>query len=1156
MNYDKLAELPQFTVVNEYVPDLEVGSGAHESEAQLEKKFIQTLEAQGYEYLKTLTSEDDLIANLRVQMEKLNHVALHDGPFTDKEWQRFYKEILANKKDHIEEKTAKFQEERRFDFEFDDHHHANLMIFDAEHVNNNRLQVINQYEEKEGKHDLRYDVTVLVNGLPIVHIELKKRGVAIREAFNQIKRYNRDGFWAGDALFEWVQIFVISNGTETKYYANTTRDNHIREMASKATKGGKKTSNSFEFTSYWADARNRRIADLKDFAKTFFAQQTLRNVLARFCVFTEERVLMVMRPYQIAATERILERIRIASNKKTMLGTVDAGGYIWHSTGSGKTLTSFKTAQLATKLDYIDRVLFVVDRQDLDNQTQREYNKFQKDCVKGTVDTGALTEQLSDAIVTKKVGDKVVPIKKSKIVITTIQKLAIFVKKNAPGTPDAGIYDKHVVLIFDECHRSQFGKMHEDIAKRFRKYHIFGFTGTPIFAKNANMSGNPKMRTTAQAFGTQLHQYTIVDAIQDQNVLPFHVETIGKVSPKADIKDKDVHSIDIENALLKPERVTAVVKYILDHFADKTLRAKSYVLKGENLNGFNSIFAVSSVKAAMLYYAELKKQLADLPDEHPMKKLTYATIFTYCQNEEDPEDGALDDGGDVTKLDQTSRDFLDDAIKDYNVMFPKTGKTTFGAGDGDQFHNYYMDLSDKMKKRKLDLLIVVNMFLTGFDATTLNTLWVDKNLKLHGLLQAFSRTNRILNSVKTCGNIICFRNLEDQTNEAIALFGDKDAAGIVKIRTFEEYYSKGYGEGKSRVRPYTELIAELQKQYPLGVTIAGEASVKKFVMLFGEILRRLNVLRVFDEFTDDKAVKQILSDYDLQDYKSLYLDFYDQLRGKNKGESENINDDIVFEMDTIRQFDVNIDYILSMIEQYHGSNCKDKELLGRINKLLESSAHLRPKRKLINAFIHSYNSSAGQANWAAFVIAKLTKDIKDLAEKHAMDEEATTTFVTNALSIGSLATTGGDFDKILPAMSMFADEGAIAAFEAKRLEIAEAIQAIFDEYQGVYVDLEDFYSATPVKWWKSGKQGIPAPLPPGKPAYLVMEGEWYDAIECGEKRVEYREIKPKYIPMFHDKKPACVRLAYGYSTRQMIWEIEKIVENDGCFELHLGKRLQ
>ena len=1046
MNYNEIAELPEFTVVEQYVPEMEVGSGAHESEAQLERRFIRLLESQGYEYLDALTQEADLVENLRRQMERLNHVALKEGRFTDGEWQRFYKEILANRKDGIVEKTRKFQEERRFDFEFADHRHDNLMIVDAEHLGNNALQVINQYEERGGAHEVRYDVTVLLNGLPVVHVELKRRGVAIREAFNQIKRYNRDGFWAGDALFEWVQVFVISNGTETKYYANTTRDNHLREIASKATKGGKKTSNSFEFTSYWADARNTPITDLRDFAKTFFAQQTLRNILVRFCVFTEEEILLVMRPYQIAATERILNHVRITSKPET-LGTVKAGGYVWHSTGSGKTLTSFKTAILATQNPAVDRVLFVVDRQDLDNQTQREYNKFQKDCVKGTVDTGALTDQLTDEAVDDKTGK---PVKKSKIVITTIQKLAIFVKQNAPGSKHAGIYQKHVVIIFDECHRSQFGKMHAEIAKRFRKYHIFGFTGTPIFAKNASSGGNPLMRTTEQAFGVQLHQYTIVDAIRDQNVLPFHVETVGTVSPKADIKDKDVPGIDVESALLKPRRVSLVTKHILDHFADKTLRAKSYMLKGEQVNGFNSIFCVSSVKAAMAYYAEIKRQIAALDEDHPMKGLKVATIFTYAQNEDDPEDGAIDDGGDVTLLDKTSREFLEDAIKDYNGLFPKAGKSAFGAGDGDQFHNYYMDVSEKMKKRQLDLLVVVNMFLTGFDATTLNTLWVDKNLRLHGLLQAFSRTNRILNSVKTCGNVVCFRNLEDQTNEAISLFGDKDAAGIVKIRTFEEYYTTGFKDAKGQKVPgYVDLVAALQEQYPLGVLPTGEANVKKFVTLFGEILRRLNVLRVFDEFSGDRDNKQILKDIELQDYKSWYLDFYDQLRGRHKGEAENINDDIVFEMDTIRQFDVNLDYVLQMVERYHASNCKDRELFGQIMRALDASVTLRPKRELIRAFVASYNAS-GAPDFAAFVAKRFDEDVAALCDAYGMDRAAVREFLGNALSVGFLPTTGSDVQAVLPPMSKFGGASALDAHDRKRAAIMGELERLFEAYRGVH----------------------------------------------------------------------------------------------------------
>ena len=595
--------------------------------------------------------------------------------------------------------------------------------------------------------------------------------------------------------------------------------------------------------------------------------------------------------------------------------------------------------------------------------------------------------------------------------------------------------------------------MHAEIAKKFKKYHIFGFTGTPIFAMNSSASGNPDMRTTEQAFGAQLHQYTIVDAIRDQNVLPFHVETVGKVSPKQNIQDKDVRSIDIEGALLKPERVAEVVKYILGHFGDKTLRAKAYMLKGEQVRGFNSIFCTSSVKAAMAYYAEFKKQIAALPDGDPSKGLKIATIFTYSQNEDDPEDGSLDGGGDVTKLDKTSREFLEGAIEDYNSLFPKAGKSAFGAGDGDGFHNYYMDVSEKMKKRRLDLLIVVNMFLTGFDATTLNTLWVDKNLKLHGLLQAFSRTNRILNSVKTCGNIVCFRNLEERTNEAISLFGDKDAAGIVKIRTFEEYYSRGYTDGRGRrVESYLELVDALLARFPPGNVIAGEKAVREFVMLFGEILRRLNVLRVFDEFSDDKAAKQILTDLQLQDYKSWYLDFYDKLRGREKGESENINDDIVFEMDTIRQFDVDIDYILAMVEQYHDGNCKDKELPGKIQKALDASPSLRPKRALINAFVHAYNAPEAQPDWEAFVAEKFGQDVEAIADKYGMDVGKTRTFLSNALAIGVLSTSGEDFNKILPPMSMFAGDGAIASYAAKKNAIFAGMATLFETYKGVYAE--------------------------------------------------------------------------------------------------------
>ena len=1145
MNYETLAETPQFTVVNAYERDGAVGSGAYETEAQMEQRFIQTLEGQGYEYLKTLTTEAALVANLRRQMERLNHVALKEGAFTEGEWRRFYETVLANKKDHIVEKTRKFQEVRRFEFVRENTgEHINLMIVDAEHVNNNSLQVINQYREREGAKSVRYDVTILFNGLPVVHVELKRRGVKLREAFNQIKRYNREGFWGGDALFEWAQIFVISNGTETKYYANTTRDCHIREMAyAKKTGGKKQTSNSFEFTSFWADARNRTITDIRDFVRTFFAQQTLRNILVRFCVLTEENVLMVMRPYQIAATERILERIQMATNRPSLLGTVDAGGYVWHSTGSGKTLTSFKTAQLATGLREVDRVLFVVDRQDLDNQTQREYNKFQKDCVKGMASTEALRAQLSD----KTKDSKGVLIDKKKIVITTIQKLSNFVSSTPPGSEDAGIYQKRVVIIFDECHRSQFGKMHAQIVARFKRYQIFGFTGTPIFPACAGAGLGA--RTTEQVFGKRLHQYTIVDAIRDGNVLPFHVETIGSVAPKAAMEDKDVRSIDTEKALLKPERVTKIVRHILDHFADKTLRSKTYKFKGEDVRGFNSIFCVSSVKAAQAFYEEFKKQLAALDDAHSAKGLRVATIFSCGMGEE------KDDDDEFEAKDASALEFLREAVKDYNTLFASEGKTAFGVDGAEAFHNYYMDVSDKMKTRRIDLLIVVNMFLTGFDATTLNTLWVDKQLRQHGLLQAFSRTNRILNSVKRCGNIVCFRNLENETNEAIALFGDKDACGIVKIRTFDEYYNTGYTDLSGRkVKGYVELVALLKEKFPPGTPITGEENEKEFVALFGEVLRRMNLLRVFIEYSDDEDAKRILKEIEVQDYQSLYVKIYDKKRPKDRG--EDIDDDIEFEMETIRQFDVGIDYILHMVELYHEGSCKDKDLLGKIMRALNASMELRPKRKLIEDFVNSYMATDAKADFASFVLMRFEQDIKDVSAKYGMNEKTVHDYMANALSLGTLVTVGEDFTKVLPRMPLFGGKEVAAAFEAKKATIISDLQALFNRYLGVYVDVLEACQATPAELWKSGKVGIPTVLPAGPCAYLTMEAEPYEAIELGGKRVEVREICEYYIPRFRDKKPVAVRLQHGYTKRQMVWEVEKIVEEGGAFKIHLGKRLR
>ncbi|WP_289188388.1 type I restriction endonuclease subunit R, partial [uncultured Bacteroides sp.] len=684
--YNIVLSTNESTVVTEYEPQTK-RSDAYQSEAALEAAFIKMLGEQGYEYV-TIHSPDALIANLRRQLELLNNYQ-----FTDKEWDSFFKSKIANANEGIVEKTRKIQEDYVQNLTRENGTTMNISLIDKKNIHNNRLQVINQYEESAGKHDTRYDVTILVNGLPLVHVELKRRGVAIKEAFNQINRYQRDSFWAGCGLYEYVQIFVISNGTFTKYYSNTTRASHIKENDGTGRKHSKKTSNSFEFTSYWADGNNKVIADLVDFTKTFFAKHTILNILTKYCVFTSEELLLVMRPYQIVATERILNRIEVSTNyKKT--GTIEAGGYIWHTTGSGKTLTSFKTAQLATGLPYIEKVLFVVDRKDLDYQTIKEYDRFEKGAANGNKSTAVLQRQLEDST--------------SRIIVTTIQKLDVFITKNKSHP----IYSKHVVLVFDECHRSQFGQMHTNIIKHFKNYHIFGFTGTPIFAINAGTGGNPELRTTEQAFGAKLHTYTIVDAINDGNVLPFRIDYINTIKQKDNKKDKQVSAIDTEEALASQERISEVVKYILEHFDQKTMRNSYYSLKGQRVNGFNSMFAVSSIPVCKKYYLELKKQIAE---QH--RELTIATIFSFAANEADTADGILDDESfDTDGLDQTSRDFLDMAIKDYNKIF-KTNFDTSSKG----FQDYYKDLSDKVKKREVDLLIVVNMFLTGFDATTLNT---------------------------------------------------------------------------------------------------------------------------------------------------------------------------------------------------------------------------------------------------------------------------------------------------------------------------------------------------------------------------------------------------------------------------------------------------
>lgn len=1036
--FNIIAESQEYTVVSEYEKAVHT-SDAYQSEADLEKEFIHLLGEQGYEYLPIHT-EADLVSNLRTQLEKLN--SYH---FTDNEWEHFFNECIANKNDDIEAKTAKIQEDYIQVLKRDTGESQNIYLIDKTNIHNNFVQVINQYVETGGNHDTRYDVTILVNGLPLVHVELKRRGVQLKEAFNQINRYQRDSFWAGCGLYEYVQIFVISNGTNTKYYSNTTRSNHLKEQELGGRNKSKKTSNSFEFSSFWADSNNKTIPDLLDFTKTFFSKHTLLNILTRYCVFTSEKMLMVMRPYQIAATERIIQRINVANNYK-QYGTIQGGGYIWHTTGSGKTLTSFKTAQLASRLPYIDKVLFVVDRKDLDYQTMKEYNRFEDGAANGNTSTAVLQRQMENK-------DKSGAYHDYRIIVTTIQKLSIFVQKNK----NHPVFQQRVVIIFDECHRSNFGEMHLAITKNFKKYNLFGFTGTPIFAQNAGAGGDMRLKTTQQAFGDKLHTYTIVDAINDENVLPFRIDYVNTVKEREGILDKQIPAIDREKAMASPERVSQVVKYILEHFDQKTKRSSFYSFRvlddiqkvasarngvqivehktEQKIGGFNAMFAVASIPMAKAYYTEFKKQQANLPEA---QRLKIATIYSYGANEEEI-DGILaeENPESTTNLDQQSRDFLEGAIKDYNLMFSTNYDTS-----SDKFQNYYKDLSLRMKNRQVDLLIVVNMFLTGFDATTLNTLFVDKNLKQHGLIQAFSRTNRILNSVKTFGNIVCFRDLQQETDDAIALFGDKDASSIVILKDFLSYYY-GYDTEKGKhCYGYKELVEQLQDEFPEGEPIIGEEAEKRFIRLYGSLLKSINILSTFDQFEG----QEILTDRQLQDYQGNYLDLQDKWRKRKAGDKENINDDLVFETELIRQVEINIDYILLLVQKYHDTNCTNKEILVNISKAIGSSMQLRSKKELIENFISSVNADTDvEESWRDFVLHQKEKDLKEIIESEHLKPEETAKFIESSFRDGQVRTTGTDIDKILPPMSRFGGGNR----QEKKKTVIEKIQAFFERYFGL-----------------------------------------------------------------------------------------------------------
>lgn len=1036
--YDPIAVSPYSTVVAEYVAD-EASEVTYQSEAALERDFIKQLESQAYEYLP-IKNDADLVANLRTQLEKLN-----DTSFSDAEWERFFRDCIAGANDGIVEKTVRIQEDPVQLLKRDDGTTKNITLIDKKNIHNNSLQVINQYAvsgDEGARYDNRYDVTILVNGLPMVHVELKRRGVALREAFNQIDRYQRDSFWAGSGLFEYVQLFVISNGTHTKYYSNTTRREHLDGSGRR--NRSKKTSNSFEFTSWWADATNKPIMDLVPFAKTFFAKHALLNILTKYCVLTKDRSLMVMRPYQIVATERILTKILVSTNYK-QLGTVQAGGYVWHTTGSGKTLTSFKTAQLAAKLPEVDRVLFVVDRKDLDYQTMAEYERFSPGSVNGSKDTRQLTKQLTSpvgAVLSKRGSETIV---NQKISVTTIQKLSNFIA----GNKGHKAFEGHTVIIFDECHRSQFGDMHTLITKAFKNYNLFGFTGTPIFSANAGSGGNPQLRTTEQAFGEKLHTYTIVDAITDKNVLPFRIDYINTIQSGV-LEDKEVSAIDTEKALLDPRRISNVVDYILEHFDQKTRRNEHYTVQDRRLQGFNSLFATASIDAARRYYNQF--QLAQA-DRTPDQKLKIGLIYSFAPNPDaDTVDGMLAEesfdpeklSGDYGSLRAEAqategttgslgvdavvdhRTFLEQAIQDYDEMFGRSYDTS-----AEGFQKYYKDVSMRLKSRELDLVIVVNMFLTGFDATTLNTLWVDKNLKSHGLIQAFSRTNRILNKVKTYGNIVSFRNLEEATNDAIALFGNKEAQGIVTLLPYEEYYQE-----------YSAKVDDLLRDYPLGGHIIGEGAQKEFIALFGAILRLQNILVSFDQFLGAK----LLTDRQFQEYQSRYLDLHNEFRRGLESEKEDINDDVIFEIELIKQVEINVDYILMLVQKYREErgDGQDKEVRAEISRALDASPTLRSKKDLIEGFVDSVSANGNvDEQWRNYIDARQEVELDEIITSEGLKVEETQEFLDRAFQDGALRTGGTAIMKVLPPVSRFTKG---QEHGVKKRRVIEKLTAFFNRF--------------------------------------------------------------------------------------------------------------
>lgn len=970
----------------------------YQTESQLEENMINNLVSQGYERLD-VRSMDDLYANLRVQIEKLN-----DVKFSDSEWKRFLLEYLDAPNDGVIEKTRKIQENHIYDFIFDDGRLRNIKIIDKKNIHNNHLQVVNQVTVAKN----RYDVSILVNGLPLVHIELKKRGVNIREAFNQIQRYEDESFNLDNSLYKFVQIFVISNGTYTRYFANTTE----------------RDKSNYEFTCEWADAKNRVIADLEDFTATFFEKRTILEILTKYCIFNSRNVLLIMRPYQIAATERLLWRINSSfENKKA--GSVEAGGFIWHTTGSGKTLTSFKSARLATELDYIDKVFFVVDRKDLDYQTMREYQKFQKDSVNGSKDTKELKVSIEK--------------QDNKIVVTTIQKLNEFVKSNKGHE----IYNKHCVFIYDECHRSQFGLAQKNIQSSFKHYYQFGFTGTPIFVENS-LDG----KTTSDVFGAQLHSYVITDAIRDGKVLKFKID-YNSINPKFKSSEEETDDEKLkalENKMfLHPERISEITNYILDKFDSKTYRNTQYTVKDKRINGFNAMFAVQSVDAAKMYYEEFKKQQANLPED---KKLKVATIFSYAPNEERASGEIEEESMSSSAMSTTAKQFLTNVVEDYNSFF----QTNFTI-DGNGFENYYKDLSSRVRNKEVDLLIVVGMFLTGFDAPTMNTLFVDKNLRYHGLIQAFSRTNRILNKMKAFGNIVCFRNLEKATKDAIKLFGDENSINVIIERSYDDYINGFTDEDTGVVfKGYKELCEEIIEKFPDPTEIKLEKDKKEFVKLFGEILKRENILRNYDEFS---SFEKIISERLKQDMKSVYI----WIKDESISPKPPIIDpdgpiidfsDVEFHIDLLKTEEVNLDYILALIlEKAKEQGTNNETLKEEIRRLIRSSLGTRAKEELIIEFINRTDLTKFDKNEdileAFYEYAKIEKEqkINELISEENLKEQSKK-FIEKSISRGYVSQGGTELDDALQGVGRRG-----GAREAKKQSVLTKLKDIVKVFVGI-----------------------------------------------------------------------------------------------------------